>query len=213
MRWLYAQHQHRLQLEEEHIHLRRALAHENGDLHRALRERDAEIDRLFVGLRRVAGVTDGPGVVALLASPEGSRLASMPDDRRSRFVDDRRLAAVAALTDLASARDRSLLELAFGYLLGESTVASVIAGATSPDQVRSNVAAAGWAMSAAFRPAVATWYSSGWKVWKLWRSTRVTSHSVRRRPRSVHNPANPAPMMTTRGRRAGGADGDMVRAP
>lgn len=46
VRWLYAQHQYRLQLEEEHIHLRAALAHENGDLHRALRERDAEIDRL-----------------------------------------------------------------------------------------------------------------------------------------------------------------------
>lgn len=35
---------------------------------------EAEIDRLFVGLRRTAGVPDGPGVAALLGSPDGSRL-------------------------------------------------------------------------------------------------------------------------------------------
>jgi putative oxygen-independent coproporphyrinogen III oxidase len=34
----------------------------------------AEIDRLFVGLRRPAGVADGPGVEALLATEEGDRL-------------------------------------------------------------------------------------------------------------------------------------------
>lgn len=34
----------------------------------------AEIDRLFVGLRRVAGVADGPGVDALVAGPDGRRL-------------------------------------------------------------------------------------------------------------------------------------------
>lgn len=37
---------------------------------------EAEIDRLFVGLRRVAGVADGPGVEAFLASEEGERLMS-----------------------------------------------------------------------------------------------------------------------------------------
>lgn len=35
---------------------------------------DAEIDRLFVGLRRAAGVSAGPGVDALITSPEGRRL-------------------------------------------------------------------------------------------------------------------------------------------
>ena len=35
---------------------------------------DAEIDRLFVGLRRTVGVTDGPGVDALLGSSDGRRL-------------------------------------------------------------------------------------------------------------------------------------------
>lgn len=37
---------------------------------------EAEVDRLFVGLRRVAGVSDGPGVEALLASSDGQRLMS-----------------------------------------------------------------------------------------------------------------------------------------
>ncbi|QGG95114.1 aldo/keto reductase [Actinomarinicola tropica] len=87
--------------------------------------------------------------------PEGSRLDSMPDDRRARFLDDQRLTAVGELTRFAADRDRSLLELAFGYLLGEPTVASVIAGATSADQVRSNVAAAGWTMDADDRAEVA----------------------------------------------------------
>lgn len=36
---------------------------------------EAEMDRLFVGLRRVAGVADGPGVEALMQSTDGERLA------------------------------------------------------------------------------------------------------------------------------------------
>ena len=35
---------------------------------------DAELDRLFVGLRRAVGVSNGPGTDALLASPEGTSL-------------------------------------------------------------------------------------------------------------------------------------------
>jgi aryl-alcohol dehydrogenase-like predicted oxidoreductase len=46
---------------------------------------------------------------------------------------------------------RSLLELAFSWLLTHPAVASVIAGATTPDQVKANVDAAGWAMTAAER--------------------------------------------------------------
>ena len=35
---------------------------------------EAEVDRMFVGLRRTAGVSAGPGVEALLGSPDGARL-------------------------------------------------------------------------------------------------------------------------------------------
>ena len=40
-----------------------------------------------------------------------------------------------------------MIELAFGWLLREPAVASVIAGATSPEQVAQNVGAAGWTLS------------------------------------------------------------------
>ena len=93
----------------------------------------------------------GPGGEA----PEGSRLGLMPDDRRATFLDDDRLAAVGRLTEYAASRDRSLLELAMGYLISEPVVASVIAGATKPDQIRANVAAAGWSMTADERAEVA----------------------------------------------------------
>lgn len=46
VRWLYAQHQYRRQLEEEHSRIREAMARENSDLHRTLRQQNAEIDRL-----------------------------------------------------------------------------------------------------------------------------------------------------------------------
>ena len=48
---------------------------------------------------------------------------------------------VEALRHIAEARGRSLLELAFGWLLARPTVASVIAGATRAEQVEANVKA------------------------------------------------------------------------
>ena len=50
----------------------------------------------------------------------------------------------------AAVRDRSLVELAIGWLLGHPEVPSVIAGASSPEQVVSSVAAAAaWTLDAA----------------------------------------------------------------
>jgi aryl-alcohol dehydrogenase-like predicted oxidoreductase len=80
--------------------------------------------------------------------PAGSRLAAMTPDRRDRFLGAGRVEAAVRLQDLARSHDRSLLELAFGYLLAQPPVASVIAGATSVEQVAANVAAAGWQLSA-----------------------------------------------------------------
>jgi aryl-alcohol dehydrogenase-like predicted oxidoreductase len=42
-----------------------------------------------------------------------------------------------------------LLDLAFGWLLSQQVVGSVIASASSADQVKANVAAAEWRLSAA----------------------------------------------------------------
>jgi aryl-alcohol dehydrogenase-like predicted oxidoreductase len=52
------------------------------------------------------------------------------------------------LTAFATARGHTLLELAISWLAAQTPVASVIAGATKPEQVRANVAAAGWRLSA-----------------------------------------------------------------
>ena len=56
-------------------------------------------------------------------------------------MSERNFDRVDALTAFAEERGRSLLELAFGWLLSTPAVSSVIAGATSPEQVRANVAA------------------------------------------------------------------------
>ena len=41
-----------------------------------------------------------------------------------------------------------MVELAFAWLLGTSAVSSVIAGASTPDQIRQNAAAADWELTA-----------------------------------------------------------------
>jgi aryl-alcohol dehydrogenase-like predicted oxidoreductase len=79
--------------------------------------------------------------------PEGTRLSQLPEDRAARVFDDRAFDVVERLTAFASEQDHSLLELAMSWLLGLPRMASVIAGATSPEQVRTNAAAASWALT------------------------------------------------------------------
>lgn len=77
--------------------------------------------------------------------PEGSRLDSgMGSGRLSRW----NLQVVEALVRFAEDRGHSLLELAVSWLAAQDPVASVIAGATSPEQVRANAGAAGWQLTA-----------------------------------------------------------------
>jgi aryl-alcohol dehydrogenase-like predicted oxidoreductase len=58
-------------------------------------------------------------------------------------------AKVEALESFAEKRGHTLLELAVSWLAAQPSVASVIAGATTPEQVRGNAAAANWRLSAA----------------------------------------------------------------
>jgi aryl-alcohol dehydrogenase-like predicted oxidoreductase len=81
------------------------------------------------------------------APPEGTRMAAW-GERATEEMSDERMATVAALSEVATAEGHSLLELAFGWLLSHGPVASVIAGATTPEQVRANVAAGVWRPSA-----------------------------------------------------------------
>jgi aryl-alcohol dehydrogenase-like predicted oxidoreductase len=87
--------------------------------------------------------------------PEGTRLAGMGDRAASQFSDER-LAAVAALDELARGEGHGVLELAFGWLLSRPAVASVIAGATRPEQIEANVAAGAWVPPAEVLAAVDT---------------------------------------------------------
>ena len=63
------------------------------------------------------------------------------------MFDDRAFDTVERLTAFAAERGHTLLELAVSWLAGLPQMASVIAGATTPEQVRANVAAAGWKLS------------------------------------------------------------------
>jgi aryl-alcohol dehydrogenase-like predicted oxidoreductase len=74
----------------------------------------------------------------------GSRLGSVPPDVAERILSPAVHDQVDALTDFAVQRGRTIAELAIAWLLTIPPVASVIAGATSAEQVRSNVAASSW---------------------------------------------------------------------
>jgi aryl-alcohol dehydrogenase-like predicted oxidoreductase len=78
-------------------------------------------------------------------APEGTRLAQ---PRFASRLNDEKLAVVEQLTAFAESRGHSILELAMSWLLSRSQVASVIAGATKAEQVRANVAATRWQLTA-----------------------------------------------------------------
>jgi aryl-alcohol dehydrogenase-like predicted oxidoreductase len=77
----------------------------------------------------------------------GTRLATM--DYFKGIATDENFAKVDALERVARAHGRSLLELAMSWLAAQPSVASVIAGATTPEQVHANAAAASWKLKPA----------------------------------------------------------------
>jgi len=66
-----------------------------------------------------------------------------------RFLNDENFHIVERLRDFCAQRGRSLLELAFGWLLSKPFVGCVIAGASAPEQIYQNVAAIDWRLDAA----------------------------------------------------------------
>ena len=80
--------------------------------------------------------------------PEGSRLTNAAADRQATVFSDRNYEIVEALTLFAESKGHTILDLAFARLLANPAIPSVIAGATSGDQVRANAATAGWTLSA-----------------------------------------------------------------
>jgi aryl-alcohol dehydrogenase-like predicted oxidoreductase len=75
--------------------------------------------------------------------PEGTRLHGRP-----QLLTDTAFDRIEALEKYAAERGRTLLEVAIGGLAAQPAVASVIAGATRPEQVRANAAAGAWELTA-----------------------------------------------------------------
>lgn len=81
-------------------------------------------------------------------APAGTRLAATDGRLGGRFLTDGNLTRVEALAPFARDQGHTLLELAFSWLATQPAVSSVIAGATTPDQIRTNAAAPNWKLSA-----------------------------------------------------------------
>jgi aryl-alcohol dehydrogenase-like predicted oxidoreductase len=77
--------------------------------------------------------------------PEGSRAR---DGFGPKVFTDANLSLVESLAQFAAAHGHTMLELAVSWLAAQPAVASVIAGAKSPQQVKTNASAAGWRLTA-----------------------------------------------------------------
>jgi aryl-alcohol dehydrogenase-like predicted oxidoreductase len=81
------------------------------------------------------------------AVPGNTRFAVMTG-LADRYMTDANWDKVEKLSAFCAARERTLLELAFSWLVSHKNVTSVIAGATRPEQIDQNVRAVGWDLSA-----------------------------------------------------------------
>ena len=80
--------------------------------------------------------------------PPGTRLAAT-QRLADRYLTERNwIYSAEKLGDFVEARGKTMLELAFSWLLAREPVASVIAGATKPEQQNKNVKAGGWKLTA-----------------------------------------------------------------
>jgi len=79
--------------------------------------------------------------------PEDTRVAKY--ERYRKLLTDENLDKVEVLIEYAESRGHTILELAFSWLLAHRVVASVIAGASSAQQLSANAAAAGWKLTPA----------------------------------------------------------------
>ena len=80
-------------------------------------------------------------------APEGSRLANA-GPMADRVLTEQNFEMLTKLEAFAQSRGHSMVELAIGWLASQPHVASVISGATKPEQVEQNVLAAEWKLTA-----------------------------------------------------------------
>ena len=79
--------------------------------------------------------------------PEGARLTDMPTFANRVYLTDENFDIVDNLNKFAHKTGHSILELAFSWMASRPTTASIIAGATKPEQIDANVAAVNWVLS------------------------------------------------------------------
>ena len=79
--------------------------------------------------------------------PEGARLTTT-QRLAERYLTETHWPRVEKLADFCAARGHTMIELAFSWLLSRGPVASVIAGATRPEQVAQNASAGAWKLTA-----------------------------------------------------------------
>ena len=79
--------------------------------------------------------------------PPGTRLAST-QRLAERYLTERNWVIAEKLADFVAARNRTMLDLAFSWLLSREPVTSVIAGATKTAQLEQNVKAGAWKLTA-----------------------------------------------------------------
>jgi aryl-alcohol dehydrogenase-like predicted oxidoreductase len=77
--------------------------------------------------------------------PEGSRAS---EGFGPKVVTRKNLTLLETLIEYAQSHNHTILELAFAWLLAHKPVASVIAGASRPEQVKANALATGWRLTA-----------------------------------------------------------------
>jgi aryl-alcohol dehydrogenase-like predicted oxidoreductase len=96
-----------------------------------------------------SGVLTGKYLQGQVVPGEYRLAAETPTGKRERnsLLSDDRFRMVAELDSFARERGHSLLELAISWLTSQAVVASVIAGATRPEQIVANAAAANWELS------------------------------------------------------------------
>ena len=76
--------------------------------------------------------------------PDSARIQGM---QSSNILTEANLLKVEKLIQFAESKGHTVLELAFAWLLYTPVIASVIAGAMTPEQVNANAAAAAWTLS------------------------------------------------------------------
>ena len=86
------------------------------------------------------------------AAPNGARLTGSP--RGDKLLTDANFNILEQLDRFAQEREHSILDIAIAGLAAQPAVASIITGATSPEQVVANAASAEWALSCEDRDAL-----------------------------------------------------------